>query len=332
MEELNKVQYVSGKELLLRKMEDIPCVINPLLQKVGLACIAGSSDCGKSSFLRNLCMCIVSGKSGFIGFGINGERRKAIYVSTEDDEVAVGYLLNKQNKDLQIDAEELKELRFVFDTTNLISNLDNMMSENPVDVVCIDALTDLYGKSMNESNQVRVFLNEYSQLAQRHQCLILFLHHCGKRTEEAAPNKNNLLGSQGIEAKMRLVMELRTDITNPTLKHLCVVKGNYLPSTSKHESYQLRFTENMTFENTGERIPFESLVKQDDGGKQKYEQIKELQKQGLSMEKIAERMGYASKSSVSRLVTKFEKNQSKEISFECDDEESSEENDEVVPF
>ncbi|MDL2322761.1 AAA family ATPase [Bacteroidales bacterium OttesenSCG-928-A17] len=310
MKELNK-NYVSGEELLSRKVEEIPCIVNPLLQKVGLACIAGSSDCGKSSFLRNLCMTIVSGEDDFIGFEIEGERRRAIYVSTEDDETAVEYLLNRQNKDMQLTPKDLKGLRFVFNTTNLIENLDNMMAAEPVDIVCIDALADIYGKSMNESNQVRAFLNEYSQLAQRHQCLILFLHHCGKRTEETAPNKNNLLGSQGIEAKMRLVMELRTDITIPTLKHLCIVKGNYLPSGSKQESYQLRFTENMTFENTGERVPFENLIKQSDDGKQKYEQIKELQAEGLTQEQIASQLGYSHRSSVSRLIAKFEKSKPK---------------------
>ena len=81
--------------------------------------------------------------------------------------------------------------------------------------------------SVNESNQVRLFLNQYSQLARKSKCLIIFMHNCGKRTEHFMPSKHNLLGSQAFEAKMRLVLELRTDIENVTYQHLCRVKGNY---------------------------------------------------------------------------------------------------------
>ena len=326
---------ISAMDLLNRRVETIPCLVEPLLQKVGLACIAGSSDTGKSSLLRYLCMCIVSGETDFLGFTIRTEHRRAIYVSTEDDETAIAYLLNKQNRDMQVDPEKAQGLRFIFDTENLLQTLDGNLTESPADVVCIDAFTDLYGRSMNESNQVRTFLNEYSQLAQKHQCLILFLHHTGKRTEDGEPSKHNLLGSQAIESKMRLVMELRNDMSDTGLKHLCIVKGNYLPAEYKKESYQLRFTENMTFVNTGERIPFENLAKVEDAGRQKYELIKMYQEQGLSMEEIGEKLGI-NKSNVSRFLKKFGKNndvaQPLQCATECNDEAQRGENDTKMPF
>ena len=243
------------------QIEQIPCLIEPILSKTGLACIAGSSDTGKSSFLRYLCMRVVSGKSDFLGFPIHAEHKRAIYVSTEDDETAIRVLLHKQNEDLREEVTNLDGLRFVFETENLLQNLDEVLTRYPADLVCIDAFTDIYRKSMIESNQIRCFLQDYSQLGQKHQCLMLFLHHCGKRTEDYMPSKNNLLGSQAFEAKMRLVMELRNDKADNTVKHLCIVKGNYLPADHKNESYCLLFTNNMTFVNTGERIPFEKLIK-----------------------------------------------------------------------
>jgi len=296
---------VSAMELLSRNIDSIPCVVEPFLQKVGLACIAGSSDTGKSSFLRYLCMCIVSGKNDFLGFKIRAEHRRAIYVSTEDDEMAIVYLLNKQNQCLQAEPTALQGLQFIFDTENILQTLDENLSNQSADIVCIDAFTDLYGRSMNESTQVRGFLNDYSQLAQKHKCLILFLHHCGKRTEELTPSKHNLLGSQAFEAKMRLVMELRSDIADTNLKHLCIVKGNYLPATAKNDSYCLHFTENMTFENTGNRSPIETLAKANDDGKQKYDQLIGFLKAGHTQEQAAKHFGYANKSSISRLIKKF---------------------------
>lgn len=297
---------ISGEALINKKIDSIPCVIEPLFQKVGLACIAGSSDAGKSSFLRNLCMNIVAGKKDFLGFGINAVHNRAIYVSSEDDEHAINYLINKQNKDMQIEASKLRDLIFVFDTENLLEKLDKMMTERPVDIVCLDALGDLYSGGMNESNQVRGFLNEYSLLAQKHQCLILFLHHCGKGKENNAPSKNSLLGSQGIEAKMRIVMELRNDKVEAGMRHLCILKGNYLPQDTKNESFKLRFTENMVYENTGERVMFDYLKKTDSEEMERFEKAKELYEiEKLSMEKIATHLGLSNKSSVSRLFKKF---------------------------
>ena len=307
LDNLHEGSGVSATDLLNRQIESIPCLVEPFLQKVGLACIAGSSDTGKSSFLRYLCMCLVAGRQDFLGFPIHAEHKRAVYISTEDDETAIAFLLNRQNRDMCMNTSSFNGLRFIFDTENLLQVLDGSLTKAPADIVCIDAFTDLYGRSMNESNQIRAFLNDYAQLSQRHQCLVLFLHHCGKRTEELAPSKHNLLGSQALEAKMRLVIELRNDITDPSMRHLCVVKGNYLPMSAKNESYQLCFTENMTFRNTGERAPIESLAKADDGGRRKYEQIKELQAQGLSTREIAQIVGYRSSGSVTKMIQKFEK-------------------------
>ena len=134
------------------------------------------------------------------------------------------YLLYKQNKDLSIPVEELRGLRFIFDATDLLQQLEERLTAQPADLIIIDCFADLYYGNINESNQVRTFLQQYLQLAERHQCLVLFLHHCGKRTEDLPPSKHHLLGSQAFEGKMRLVFELRTDIDSNQYKHLCCVK------------------------------------------------------------------------------------------------------------
>lgn len=296
---------ITGEQLLNNPIKEIPCIITPIFQQIGLACIAGSSDTGKSSFLRNLCMNVVSGKKDFVGFSINARHRRAIYVSSEDDEQAINYLIHKQSYDLDIFPSDLQGLVYIFDTENLLKKLDRMLEEQPVDIVCIDAFGDLYSGGMNDNNQVRNFLNQYSQLAQKHKCLIIFLHHCGKRTENQAPSKNNLIGSQGFEAKMRLVLDLRSDTIEADIRHLCILKGNYLTSDAKNESYKLRFTENMTFEDTGERIAFEFLKKTDEDDRLKYEQILEYQKEGLTQDEMAKKMGFANRSSIYRLIKKF---------------------------
>lgn len=298
---------ITGEMLLKRQIREIPTLVEPLLPKAGLACLAGSSDTGKSAFLRQMVMSVTTGLPSFLGMKINVTHRCAYYISTEDDEIATAYLLSRQNTDLDIAPADLKGLRFLFESENVVAELDRRLTAHPADLIVIDCFSDLYTGSMNESNQVRLFLNQYSRLANRHQCLIIFLHHCGKRTENFMPSKHNLLGSQAFEAKMRLVLELRNDVADKTVKHLCCVKGNYLSADYKTESIKFRFTENLTFMETGEQVPFENLVPISTDNETKYEYIMQLKAEGLTLDQIAQKVKYKDKSGVSKFIARYEK-------------------------
>ena len=299
---------ITGEYLLSLPNEKMQCLIEPIIPRTGLICLAGSSDTGKSSLLRQLSIGIVAGKTDFLGFEINATHRSVIYVSTEDEQMATSWLLSKQKGD--IDNHDLRGLRFVFDVENLLTELEQRLIEKPADVIIIDCFADIFGNDLKDSNQIRAFLNKYQQLSQKHGCLILFLHHIGKRTENKEPSKNNLLSGQGFEAKMRLVIELRADFLNPNNRHFCIVKGNYLPAEFKRESHVIYFNEeDFSFTNTGDRVPFEQLIKQEQNNseKEKYIEILRLKATGLNYETIAKNMAYANKSSISKIIKKGEK-------------------------
>ena len=141
--------------LLNRNVQEIPSLLDPLLPKVGLACLAGSSDTGKSAFLRQFSMCVAAGLPSFLGMKLNVEHRSAIYVSTEDDETANAYLMVRQNQQLSLQPSELGGLRFLFDSEKVVEELDKRLSAKPADLVIVDCFSDQYMGSMNESNQVR---------------------------------------------------------------------------------------------------------------------------------------------------------------------------------
>jgi RecA-family ATPase len=296
-------EEIRGSYLLQFKAEKMPTLIGDIMPTVGNICLAGGSDTGKSSLLRKLAIDLVSG-TNFLRWGIKAKYRNAIFVATEDDQQATNYLLGQQASHLSPDA--LYKLRFIFETENLEEKLDQKLSREPADLVIIDCFADAFGGDLKDTQKIRLFLHKYQELAAKHQCLILWLHHTAKRTENFEPSKNNLLSGQGFEAKMRMVMELRCDQSDPTLRHLCIVKGNYLPSSYKKESFVLRFDEShFTFTDTGERTAFEFLAKpQEDGAKAKYQQAKEMKEQGLSYEQIASKIGYSSKGTVSKLFEK----------------------------
>jgi RecA-family ATPase len=268
--------------------------------------ILGRNGSGKSTLLRQLVIDIVTGEPDFLGFPINAVHRSAIYVSTEDLESETIYLLKRQAS--KYTPDQLKGLRYIFGNEyELKDKLDEALINKPADIVVIDCFSDGFPADLKDTQRIRAYLNPFQDLAQKHKCLILFLHHTGKRTENTEPNKNNLLSGQGLEAKMRIVFELRADLMHPQFRHLCIVKGNYLPANYKRESFVLLFDEpNFHFTNTGERVPFELLVKNvnTEQDKEKYLQAKELTEKGFKQDEIAKIMGYASKGTISKLLTK----------------------------
>lgn len=306
---------ITGEDLLLRKVENIPCLVEPFLQQTGLACLAGSSDTGKSTILRQLAISVATGRSRFLGWKLNTRYKSAICVVTEDDPTAISFLLAKQTQGLEPD--NLKDLRFIFDTENLLAELDARLNTKPADLVVIDCFADAYGNDLKDSQKIRAYLNQCQALAEKHDCLFLFLHHTGKRTENFEPNKNNLLSGQGFEAKMRLVIELRADPTRADQRHLCIVKGNYLAAEHKRESYVLNFDPNtFTFNETDERTPFEMLAKKpEDDDKAKFEQaVYLIEEEGKSYAEVAKALGYGSKGSVTKLLQRhdYKKGEGKE--------------------
>lgn len=256
-----EVSVFTLNQMLARAGSSIQQLLVGLVLAQGVAMVGGPSDSGKSSLLRQFALAVALGEPTFLGFTLNAVHHRAICVSTEDGDMAVGPILKMQLTGRDVSEEVGDRLRFVFDTENLVQRLDQMLTEQPADLVVVDAFGDLYEGNLNQSNEVRAFVNKYHALAVRHNCLFLFLHHTGKRTEEREPSKHNMLGSQGLEAKMRVVFELRPDPVDHTLRHLCVLKGNYLPRETKAKSYALHFDENLLFHNTGVRAEFGDLLK-----------------------------------------------------------------------
>lgn len=257
VETAGQPDYVhTALDLVNMDVESIPMLFEGLIPKVGLWSVVGASDTGKSMLLRQIAMC-VAGERGFLDKEINPVHGSAIVVSTEDDETALAFLLKKQNTSMQLSPDQLSRLRIICDTENLVDKLEGELIRQSADLIVIDAFGDVFdGKNASDSAQVRPFLNRYSQLAGKHQCSIGFLHHTGKRTEALTPSKNNTAGSQAFEAKMRLLLELRTDPVEDNKRHLCPVKGNYMGSGEKSASYELVMDENFVFTSTGNRISF----------------------------------------------------------------------------
>lgn len=247
----------TATELLSMKQNDIPYLWKPFLVSQGLAALVGSSDVGKTSFLRQLAIYIVLKKTHFLGHELNVRHGRVIYFSTEDNQVSVNALLKKQI-DKSINPLDLKGLCYIFNAENTLKVIEEQLKAEKTDLVIIDAYSDIFEGNSNDLGNVRRFLNKYERLAQENDCAIIFLHHTGKRTELGSPSKNNIIGSQGFEAKMRVVLDLRKQ-DGSSNRLFQVTKGNYLPESQKSKSMELLFNEKQEFEFNGQFVDKNNL-------------------------------------------------------------------------
>lgn len=284
---------------------EIPKLLDPFFQTTGLASLVGESDGGKSTFLRQFALSIVLGLDKFIGHKLNAKHKKAIYVSTEDDSTSIRYSIRKQIDSLKkvhkiTNLNPLSNLTFIFDTDKLLENLTQKLEKTPVDLIIIDAFSDVFNQELNANTQVRGFLNSFDQLAKKNECLILFLHHLTKSSSTKPPSKHNVIGSQGFEAKMRVVIELKPSKSNNEIVQLIVLKGNFLEPKYKNEREILNFNydKGLTFKNTGRTFSpnqadsSKNISKSIPLSKNKdvIKRIKELKKEGLDFRSLASQM------------------------------------------
>ena len=283
--------HFTAKELFDRKLTELPTLIEPIVPKKALGLVCGSSDTGKSTFLRQMGLAIAMGEDEFLGYKINATHNRVLYISTEDDDDAIAYLLYTKMKALVEDEGKLSNFHYFFSSEQIEDKIENFVKEKPVDLIIVDAFSDLYDGDMNMSTKVRPFLDKFSMLAKKYDFAALFLHHTRKGAENNPPSKNNLLGSSGIEQKSRLLIELRKDFNVLGKRHLCIVKQNYLPDEYKNDSYVLEFTD-MVFNKTDERVPFSKLARdtsiEDDKSEWVTKAIKLKEKDCMTVDEITE--------------------------------------------
>jgi len=303
-------EVVRGDELLSMEGESLPYLVEPILPRSGLVGFGGSSDTGKSTFLKQLATAIVRGNDEFLGFPINSTHKSVIYVSTEDDKDGVLTVLKRQKKKGSR-KNPMHGLRFLFNSEKIYGQIKAELKKESADLVIIDAFSDIAQGDLNQSSVVRPFMERFSNLSKKHQCLFIFLHHTSKKAEGTVPKKGNLLGSQGFEAKCRLVMLLVRDPGEDHIRHLCLVKGNYLSDEYKSQSYAMDFNpDDLTFKFTGERVLFEDLSSKDGTRKKETLELKkraqELRNNGMTQGQIAIEVG-RDKSQISRWFAEAEK-------------------------
>src|SRR5438094_396407 len=143
----NKFWVKSGKQILDLQIDKVPMLVEPFIPKYGAISLAGSSDLGKSYFLLQLADGVLSGAADFLGFKLNPTHKSVIYLSTEDDEYSLCPRLINLSKN-KSDVSIYENLRVVFETKDLDTRLDTLLTKKEADMVIIDTFSDVFDGDM----------------------------------------------------------------------------------------------------------------------------------------------------------------------------------------
>lgn len=221
--------YFTGKEVLeLKNTKEY--IIEGILPKSTLAGLIGGSDTGKSLFLLQFAISYILNKQ-FLGFDINGGK-KVLYFTFEDDPYSLNNRLRKllNNVSLEERKKVCENLFFECDPEGMEQKIHSHLENHPdTGVIIIDPLAEvLNGTDINSPSSVRESMHYLKIVATQYDLASLFIHHVSKTSEDSRQlNKSNSLGSQAIEAKSRLMIEMKkkSNALNSFIE-IGIVKGN----------------------------------------------------------------------------------------------------------
>lgn len=246
-----KYSYVvTGEEMLLSPITKPPCFWEPYFPQQGVISLTGASDVGKTSFLRQLAIANVLRANSFVGSPLNVRYGRSLYLATEDSRASIQFALQNSIDNAIVKPSQLQELCYLINPENTYLAVEEQLKAGKADLVIIDSFADIFKGNLNDNISVREFLNKYQRLSEKYDTLFVFLHHTSKRSESGNASKNNVNGSQGFEAKMRLVMEMKKP-DNSSRRDLYFTKGNYLPESLKSQALQLHFDNKQQFQLIG---------------------------------------------------------------------------------
>jgi hypothetical protein len=285
------------KELLALDL-NVNNLLDPILPAVGLTWIQGLPDGGKSTFARELSVRTVLGCPSFLSYKLNPKHKRALVVLTEESLGRARESLAKQW--FSVVAERVRERKqeqhqtgvelpawdYVGAMQNIevlpahsLSNeqtiqcIEDRLSKKGYDLVVIDALADVLEKlDGNNNHQIRGGLKPFFALAEKYECLLLFIGHVNKAGYDRPPSQRDLQGGAAFAQKARLILDFRPDLKEDGMKYLSIVKGNNVDDSLKKDSMVLHWSrETFLLSYEGEKVPRDTVGVNNPGGREKTE-------------------------------------------------------------
>ena len=254
----------SLQDMLSSEDMEIQYVIEKLKPRGEISMIYGGSGAGKSMVERCFLFAVAYGMSEYLGFKIDlpVEERKVCLIITEDTERSMRTLLKRQAQYFEqfrtIESPVLDVISSVEDET--VKVLEKRLQEVNYSLIVIDTPQDEMVGSINDSTIIRQYFKGIALLAEKYNIAITVVHHKRKYTGDKEPSKEDLSGSQALNARPRVIYEFRENVNNPNYRNLTPVKANYESYEFLNTSYVYEMNpETLTFSDTGLRVPSDQV-------------------------------------------------------------------------
>jgi hypothetical protein len=226
------------KDLKDLNVQSINWLVDGIIPAQGIGMLTGPSDSNKSTLLRQLAYEVVCKSELFLGRKLNSKKGRALIISTEDNAHSTAAIVFKQSfGGVPDDIQDC--LTFCFKAPSDPKQIESLIHPEGVDLIILDTWTDTFFGDLNQTVIVRRNLQGYKTIADKYECAIVGIHHAGKGSDEKSPHKGQMLGSQGIEAYSRVVMDLRREESGLN-RRLTIVKGNYSSDEVKRQPIMLK--------------------------------------------------------------------------------------------
>lgn len=238
----NKTSF-TGKEVLESKKTN-EFIIEGILPKSNLIGLIGGSDTGKSLLLLQFGISYILSKP-ILGFEVKGGK-KVLFCSFEDDTNSIKNRLERLLNGFSEKEKELvaQNIFFELDPEGIEEKIENQMEQHPeIGIIIIDPLTEvLNGADMNNASSIREQMQVLKKVSTKYDLTVIFINHVTKSSEESGKlNKANSIGSQAIEAKSRVMFEMKKRLKGSALPiiELGIVKGNDIDERFKSSGSSL---------------------------------------------------------------------------------------------
>jgi len=244
---------VSGKTLFESPIPENPMLWEHFLPKIGIAILAGGSDCGKSSLMRQLSNAILFEETEFLGLRLDANHKSVLYVSSEDTEDDIIRIMKREHLEGR-NGDRYYNIHYIFDIEKIEERIEELLRICPVDCVILDSLNDFIKGDANNAFYVRRFLEKIRIMVMKYKCLFVIIHHYRKSASDMNPTKNDVLGSQSIEAKARVVISMEKDRNDSKDRILRITKGNYVSDELKGKVLKLIPDDRFIFKSSAELL------------------------------------------------------------------------------
>ena len=332
---LMEMGFSNAHDVIPQADEEIPFLVQGLVPVYSPTVIVGSPSTGKSLLSLQMCQSIISGQD-FLGQKVMQiPNARCLYISHEDGLKAVAMRLKKQDKFLHLTDEQNARMDLLCDGADLqnalVSYLD-FYRENPPVMIINDTLSDIFTGEIYKINEVKNFFNFFKDIVNQYVYKdingnlfhphLVFTHHTGKRTDTLTPHKDNALGSAGIPAGARTMVEIKTKPSDPILKYFCITKGNYHTEQQKERAIEMKINDFLCFEATGKKVALSETVRSGNtsANEEKYFTIKQMREEGKMWKEIGKKYNL-SETAVLKFYKKYSQIFDKKVSNKISEED-----------